>query len=96
MQLHCPEPVSVTESPASPKPGSASQVQSPWLGLSGRLNLNYRPRGHEDEESGTEEGAGSHRQCCRWRRPRLDQLAEHSSLQALPPQVPQRSGPAQL
>jgi hypothetical protein len=33
--------------------------------------------------------AGSRHQCCRWHRPRLDQLAEHPSQQALPLQVPQ-------
>jgi hypothetical protein len=65
-------------------------------GLSRRLNQNHRPRGHEDEESGTEEVAGSRHQCCRWRRPRLDRLAERPSLQSLPLQVPQWSGLAQL
>jgi hypothetical protein len=40
--------------------------------------------------------ADSHHQCCRWRRPHLDRLAKHLSRQALPLQVPQQSGPAQL
>jgi hypothetical protein len=40
--------------------------------------------------------ANSRHQCCRWRRPRLDRLAEHLSRQALPLQVPQQSGPTQL
>jgi hypothetical protein len=40
--------------------------------------------------------ADSHHQCCRWRLPRLDRLAEHLSRQALPLQVPQQSDPAQL
>jgi hypothetical protein len=61
-----------------------------------RLNQNHRPHGRESEESGTEEVVDSHHQCCQWHRPRLDQLAEHLSRQALPLQVPQQSGPAQL
>jgi hypothetical protein len=40
--------------------------------------------------------ADNHHQCCQWRHPRLDQQAEHLSQQALPQQVPQLSGPAQL
>jgi hypothetical protein len=59
-----------------------------------RLNRNHRPHSHENEESGTEEVADSRHQCCRC--PRLDRLAEHLSRQALPLQVPQQSGPAQL
>jgi hypothetical protein len=89
MQLRCPEPIFVTESPASPEPGSASQVYPSWLGLSGRLNQNHRPHGHEDEENGTGKVAGSRHQCYRWRHPHLDQLAEHPSWQDLPLQVPQ-------
>jgi hypothetical protein len=58
-------------------------------GLCGRLNQNHRPHGREDEESGIEEVVDSRHQCCRWCRPRLDQLAEHPSRQALPLQVPQ-------
>jgi hypothetical protein len=38
--------------------------------------------------------ADSRHQCCQWRRPHLDQLAEHLSRQALPLQVSQQSGPA--
>jgi hypothetical protein len=38
--------------------------------------------------------ADSRHQCCRWRRPHLDRLAEHLSQQALPLQVPQQSSPA--
>jgi hypothetical protein len=40
--------------------------------------------------------ADSRHQCCRWHRPYLDWLAEHLSRQALPLQVPQQSGHAQL
>jgi hypothetical protein len=61
-----------------------------------RLNRNHRPHGHENKESSTEKVADSRHQCYRWRRPRLDQLAEHLSQQALPLQVPQQSSPAQL
>jgi hypothetical protein len=61
-----------------------------------RLNQNHRPHGHESEESGTEVVADSHHRCCQWRHPRLDQLVEHLSRQALPLQDPQQSGPAQL
>jgi hypothetical protein len=61
-----------------------------------RLNRNHRPHSRESEESSTEEVADNHHQCCQWRHPRLDQLAEHLSRQALPLQVPQQSGPAQL
>jgi hypothetical protein len=57
-----------------------------------RLNRNHRPHGRESEESSTEEEADSRHQCCQWRRPHLDQLAEHLSQQALPLQVPQQSG----
>jgi hypothetical protein len=61
-----------------------------------RLNRNNWPHGHESEESGTKEVADNHHQCCQWCHPHLDQLAEHLSRQALPLQVPQLSGPAQL
>jgi hypothetical protein len=54
-----------------------------------RLNRNHRPYGRENEESGTEEVDDSRHQCCQWRRPRLDRLAEHLSQQALPLQVHQ-------
>jgi hypothetical protein len=61
-----------------------------------RLNRNHRPHGHENEESSTDEVVDSRHQSCQWRRPHLDRLAEHLSRQALPLQVPQQSGPAQL
>jgi hypothetical protein len=66
------------------------------MGLSVRLIRNHLLHGRESEESGTEEVADNHHPCCQWHHPRLDQLAEHLSLQALPQQVPQLSGPAQL
>jgi hypothetical protein len=90
-----PVPVVASVSPVTPWPGSTSQEWPPWLDLSGRLSQSHRPCDREAEESDIKGWAGSLHLYCQWPHPRLDQPAEHLSLQALPRQDPQRSRPTQ-
>jgi hypothetical protein len=90
-----PMPVAASVSPVAPRLGSTSQEWPPWLDLSERLSQSHRPRDREAEESDTGGWACSLHLYYQWPHPRLDQPAEHLSLQALPRQDPQRSCPAQ-